>query len=411
MKTSSDVSDLPVRPDNGRSVPARQMEPTTGPETVGRPRWQVWAWWAGTVAVVVLAVVAAVSHRHELVGAAHLLTHVSVPELAVALVFEAASFVSLAALQRWLLRGAETRPGLATMTGLAFAANAMAGTLPGGSALSVAWVIRQLRRRDIGLALAAAMLVVAGALSTLALAVLLTLGALVADPAGPGSGLRTVVLVSAAVLGTVIVAAVCLTRSSGLRRAVRHLGRHVTARWRAGKRLGNLLAEVLHKAETIQPGLRGWTRPYVLALLNWLCDAAALTAVLWALGIGVPWRGILVTYGLTQISISLRLTPGSLGVAEASLSTLLVVQGLRADQAIAATLLYRVVGFWAVQPIGWGCWLRLTLRDARPLSRTGHLGPRPPAANGTTRPNAAGQTGASRRGEVHRDRHHNPRDR
>ncbi|MFE1310515.1 YbhN family protein [Streptomyces sp. NPDC058755] len=403
------MSDLTAGPGNGRPVPAPQTEPATEPKAVRRLRWQPWAWWAGTVAVVVFAVVAAVSHRHELVGVSQLLTHVSVPKPAVALAFEAGSFVSLAVLQWWLLRGAETRPGLGTMTGLVFAANAMAGSLPGDSALSVAWVIRQLRRRGIVLALAAAMLVVAGALSALVLAVLLTLGALVADPAGPGSGLRTVVLLTAVVLAAVIVSVVCLARSSGLRRAVRHAGRHVTARWRAGKRVGNLLAEVLHKAASIQPGLRGWTRPTGLALLNWLCDAAALTAALRALGIGVPWRGILITYGLTQISISLRLTPGSLGVAEASLSTLLVVQGLRADQAIAATLLYRVVSFWAVQPIGWGCWLRLTLRDTRPLTRTGHLGARPSAANGTTRPKAAGQTGASRRSEVHRNRHHNPR--
>ncbi|GAA3803279.1 lysylphosphatidylglycerol synthase transmembrane domain-containing protein [Streptomyces chiangmaiensis] len=405
------MSDLPVPPDNGHPTPAGQAEPATDPKAVRRPRWQVWAWWTATVVVVALAVAGGVSHRHELAGTSHLLTHVSVPKLAVALAFEAASFVSLAALQRWLLRGAETRPGQGTMTGLAFAANAMAGALPGGSALSVAWAIRQLRRRDIGLALAAAMLVVAGALSVLALALLLTLGALVADPAGPGSGLRTVVLLTAVVLAAVIVSVVCLTRSSGLRRSARHAGRRVTARWRAGKRLGNLLADVLHQAESIQPGLRGWTRPCMLALLNWLCDAAALVACLWALGIGVPWRGMLVSYGLAQISISLRLTPGSLGIAEASLSTLLVVQGLRADQAIAAALLYRVVSSWAVQPIGWACWFRLTLRDTRPLTRTIPWDPGPPAANGTTRANALGQSGASRHREGHRNRHDTPRDR
>ncbi|WP_079077934.1 YbhN family protein [Streptomyces sp. CdTB01] len=364
-QTSGDVSDLSGRQDDGHRTPAGQPATVAGPEAARRPRWQVWAWWAGTVAVVALAAVGAVSHRHELAGTSHLLTHVSAPKMAVALVFEAASFVALAALQRWLLRGAPARPGPGTMTALAFGANAMAGALPGGSALSVAWVIRRLTRRGIGATLAAAMLVVAGALSALALAFLLTLGALVADPDAPGAGLRTVVLAAAATLAALIAAAVCLTRSSGLRRAMRRAGRYGTTRWRTGKRLGDLLADVLHWAEAIQPGVRGWARPCVLALLNWVCDAAALTASLWALGIAVPWRAILITYGLTQISISLRLTPGSLGVAEASLSTLLVVQGLPADHAIAAALLYRVVSFWAAQPVGWASWLYLTFREPR----------------------------------------------
>ncbi|GAA3500824.1 hypothetical protein GCM10019016_079310 [Streptomyces prasinosporus] len=360
--TGSEASDLPVSSDDLRHGPA---PPTATAKTARRPRWQVWAWWAGAIAVVAVAAVAAVTHRHELAATSRLLAHVSIPKLTVALVLEAASFVWLAALQRWLLRGARARPGLATMTGLAFGANAMAGALPGGSALAVAWVIRQLRRRGIDLALAAAMLVVAGALSVLALALLLALGALLADPGGPGAGLRTVVLTSAAVLAAVIVAAVCLTRSSRLRRAIRRVGRYVGARWRAGERLGRLLADVLHQAETIQPGVWGWRRPFGMALGNWVCDAAALTAALWALGIDVPWRSLLIAYGLTQISISLRLTPGSLGIAEASLSTLLVVQGIPADQAIAAALLYRVVSFWAAQPVGWGCWLRLTLHTNR----------------------------------------------
>lgn len=366
-RTGRKASDLSVPHDDARHGPA---PPAGTAKAARRPRWQVWSWWAGAVAVVALAVAGAVTRRDELAGTSHLLTHVSLPKLAVALAFEAASFVFLAALQRWLLRGAPERPGLGTMTGLALGANAMAGALPGGSALSVTWAIRQLRRRDIGLALAAAMLIVAGALSALALALLLVLGALAADPGGPGAGLRTVVLAAAAALAATIAAAVSLSRAPGLRRAMRRAGRRVTVRWRAGKRLGSLLADVLHQAETIQPGLRGWARPYRLALLNWVCDAVALAAALWALGIEVPWRGILIAYGLTQISISLRLTPGSLGIAEASLSTLLVLQGLRADQAIAAALLYRVVSFWAAQPIGWACWLRLTLH-ARRAGETG----------------------------------------
>ncbi|WP_324789588.1 YbhN family protein [Streptomyces sp. H51] len=337
--------------------------PSGAVPAAGRPRWQVWAWWAGLTAFVAIAAVAAASHRHELSGASQLLARVSPVKLTVAVALEAASFLALASLQRWLLRRAVVRPGLGTMTAFVLAANAMAGVIPAGSALSVAWAIRQLRRRQIGLALGVAMLAVSGALSALTLASLLAVGALVANPAGPAPGLRAVILVSAAVLATVTVSAVALTRSSAARGVMRHAGNRVAGNRPALRRLGKLLSEVLHQAESIQPGLRHWGRPFALASLNWVCDAAALTACLWALDIDVPWRGVLVAYGLTQISISLRLTPGSVGIAEASLGALLVVQGLRADQAIAAALLYRIVSFWMPQPVGWASWLRLTLHS------------------------------------------------
>ncbi|WP_344598557.1 YbhN family protein [Streptomyces violaceusniger] len=94
-------------------------------------------------------------------------------------------------------------------------------------------------------------------------------------------------------------------------------------------------------------GLRAWWRPFTLALLNWALDVACLAAALWALDVGVPCHGLLLAYALTQIPGSLRLTPGSLGVVETSLSALLVLNGLPSASAIAATLRYRAVSFWA----------------------------------------------------------------
>lgn len=89
---------------------------------------------------------------------------------------------------------------------------------------------------------------------------------------------------------------------------------------------------------------------------------------MWSLGLAVPWHGVLAAYALTQFAGSLRLTPGGLGVVETSLTALLVLYGLRAEQAIAVTLLYRVLSYWVLQPVGWASGLGLT------LSR-GHAGP------------------------------------
>jgi hypothetical protein len=53
------------------------------------------------------------------------------------------------------------------------------------------------------------------------------------------------------------------------------------------------------------------------------------------------------------------ITPGGLGFVEAGLTTLLVLAGVSADQAVVGTLLYRLVSFWLPIPAGvlaWGAW-------------------------------------------------------
>jgi putative heme transporter len=62
--------------------------------------------------------------------------------------------------------------------------NSVAGALPGGAAFATAWAYRQLSRRGVDPDLAAAVLVVAGALSVLGLAILTVLGMLTVGAAG-----------------------------------------------------------------------------------------------------------------------------------------------------------------------------------------------------------------------------------
>ena len=53
------------------------------------------------------------------------------------------------------------------------------------------------------------------------------------------------------------------------------------------------------------------------------------------------------------------MTPGGLGFVETGLTTLLVLAGADADQAVVGTLLYRLASFWMPIPVGalaWGGW-------------------------------------------------------
>ncbi|GAA2244119.1 MULTISPECIES: lysylphosphatidylglycerol synthase transmembrane domain-containing protein [Kitasatospora] len=322
----------------------------------------------GAGLLVTAAVLAAIWQRHQLAQAFALIARVRLPQLGVGVVCEALSVLCFAAVPWRLLWAGGVRWGLRRVAAIAVAANAVAGALPGGAAFASAWVFQQLSRRGVAPALAAAVLVVGGALSALGLGILIVIGLLTVGAAGAAAVLRPVtgVLLLASAVGLL---AVSLSRFAGFRDAVRRVWEGAGRRSAQVRQAQRGLAHVMEQARSLQPGVRPWLLPGALALLNWVFDAACLAACLWALGSGVPWRGLLLAYGLTQIPGSLRLTPGSLGVAEASLSALLVLYGLPPGPAIAGTLLYRAISYWALQPVGWASWLAVTFRPGRPARR------------------------------------------
>ncbi|MDT0322954.1 lysylphosphatidylglycerol synthase transmembrane domain-containing protein [Streptomyces millisiae] len=319
------------------------------------------AWWPIAVLLVGGAVFVAISRRDELGKAFDLLSRVSLVKLPLALVCEAGALLCLTGVQRWLLLAGGLRVRLTSMFALTLASNAVAGALPGGAAFSTAWLYRQLRRRGAGQALAAASLVVAGALSALGLLVIIVVGLLTTGARGPGAVIGRVLVV----LGLVAVAVLAVFRSARVRAACGRGWRRVKARYDRMRRAEEAVRGLVEQARSVQPGLRPWLRPYALAQFNWVLDAACLAASLWALDIGVPWHGVLIAYALAQIPGSLRLTPGGVGIVEASLTALLVVYGLSPQQALAGTLLYRFWSYWLLQPVGWGFWIALTLHGRR----------------------------------------------
>jgi uncharacterized membrane protein YbhN (UPF0104 family) len=130
--------------------------------------------------------------------------------------------------------------------------------------------------------------------------------------------------------------------------------------------------KTLDKLATVRPGALGWSEAFTLASANWLYDAICLAACIAALGLHVPWRAVLVIYGLTQVSASLPITPGGLGVVEGSMAALLVAYGTPTTAALAIVLLYRIVSFWALVPIGWIAWFSLELAGRSGLRRRPH---------------------------------------
>ncbi|WP_326795969.1 YbhN family protein [Streptomyces sp. NBC_01808] len=338
--------------------------PVVTPGSTGlRTRWMRIRrfWWVLAAMLITVGLLLAVSQRGELRRALELLTHVSPAKALVALGCQAACLACLAGLQQWLLAVGGVRVPLAAMGRMVLAANAMAGALPGGAAFGAAWLYREFRRRGADRALTAGVLAASGVLSALALVAVIVLGVLLAGTRGPGMAL----LWTLAILALLAVAGLIVLRSPAVRKAIIRRWERIAARHENLGSAGRATRDLIAHARTARPGLRPWLTPAGLALLNWLLDAACLLASLWALGLPVPWSGLLLAFALVQIPVSARITPGGLGIAEASLTGLLVVYGLNPGQAFAATLLYRIFSYWLLEPIGWGCWLATVLERKR----------------------------------------------
>jgi len=319
------------------------------------PRWWRLLRRAFELALVGGGAYALYSERRAVGEGAALLVQLRWEWVVVASVAEVASMVVFARLQRALLRAGGVRLSLWPMVEITLAGNALAVSLPGGAAWSAGFAFAQLRRRGASRRLSVWVLLVAGALSSFALFLLLVIGVELAGRRGPASEFRLAGLVLAAIPVVVGVLAVAISRSRWVaamaKGALRLLGRASWGAWVL--RVG---AATWERATTVRLRPREWLSCFALGGLNWVEDAGCLAASILAVGGGIPWPGVLVAYGIAQIGASLPITPGGLGVVEGSLTYALILYGMSVRDAIAAVLLYRIISFWALVPIGWGAW-------------------------------------------------------
>jgi uncharacterized membrane protein YbhN (UPF0104 family) len=337
-----------------------------------KSRWRSLARRVLTVALLGGAAFAAYQRRSEISTASGMLGHVQAWWILAAVGAEAASMVVFARLQRWLLRAGGVRIGLVGMVEIVLAGNALSSSLPGGPAWSATWAFGQLRRRGANRVLAGWVILVAGALASFAVFVIVAVGSWVAGSYGPLSHLRWLTAGLAAIPVAVAVVYGAAARSRTVREVLSAAWGFVSARVRPCRALGRLVASLVAKLGLVRPGALGWLEAFGLAMANWLYDAACLIACIEALHVPVPWQGILVIYGLTQVSASLPITPGGLGVVEGSLAALLIAYGTRPSSAFAVVLLYRIVSFWGLVPVGWAAWLGLEVAQRRGLRTSAH---------------------------------------
>jgi uncharacterized protein (TIRG00374 family) len=281
----------------------------------------------------------------RVIGALPQLSRLSPGWLAGALVAEVAAFTCNFDLQRLVLR---TR-GWFAVVAAGLVGNAVTAVLPGGDAAGAGVQFTMLARAGINADTAAGGLTVASLLGIGGLLALpiFALPAIVGGvPVRPG-------LLHAALLGlagfVLFVAGgiVVLATDKPLAIVGRVLQWLWNKSWGRHKKTVGLDRRLLDQRDQIRSVLgRDWCRAVLLVGGRLGFDYLCLLCALRATG-SVPNPSlVLLAYAAAQIIALIPITPGGLGIVEASLSGLLVLAGVGGGNAVVATLAYRLASYW-----------------------------------------------------------------
>ncbi len=272
-----------------------------------------------------------------------------------ALVADVASMGAYARMQRRLLCVGGTAVSLPSAAVLAYASHSLSDTLPGGPAFSAVFSFRRMRRMGASAGVASWVIVFSGAISAAALVVIGLAAGLMA------TGRTDVTAVMGYLTLAVLVAASVRWlngRPGLLRRTVAPVVAGGSRILRADPHRGvQRVHAVIDDLTAVRIGPRDLAVTALLALVNWLLDALAFYLSLVAVGADQASPGaVLLAYTAGMAALSVPLVPGGLGVVDAALVLGLVAAGTSPADAIAATILFRVISLGLIIGAGWVVW-------------------------------------------------------
>jgi len=290
-----------------------------------------------------------------------------------AIAAEIAHFTCTFALQRLALRTTSWFPVITSL----LAGNAVTLIMPGGAAVGAAVQFRMLAvsgqdtTSTVGGLAASALLGVGGLLALPAIALPVILAG---TPSSRG-------LVNAAIFGAIVFVvfaafgAVLLTYDTPLRWAGRRAQRLRNLVLRKRPPLEGLDQTLVAQRNDIREALgRQWWKAVLLSAGRLAFDYLCLLAALQATGSRPRPSLVLVAYALAGIIRMIPLTPGGLGIVEASLTGLLILADVNSSQAALATLAYRLASYWLpllAGPVAYGLFV-VRYREQRGLPADEH---------------------------------------
>ena len=281
----------------------------------------------------------------------HALAHAAwwVPLAAIGL--EAGALLAYAELLRTALRCARSEAPRNLLQRTVVAGLALGRTLPGGTTAALPVIVGNLRGAGLDATVATASMAASGLLSSLVLALLLPIGALLAFASGTTGGNILGVAGLASVLVAVIVAVRPILKhpeATGgvVARIVRAVARGPLRQRVDPEQVGRAVERAIASAGRLATDRRGLAVASSWAAANWLLDAAALTLLAATIGQGTPLGALLLAYVVGQLVASVPLTPGGIGVVETAMTGVLVASGATGAAATATVLSWRIVSFW-----------------------------------------------------------------
>jgi uncharacterized protein (TIRG00374 family) len=296
--------------------------------------------------------------------------------LVAGLVAEWVSMAMFARQQMWLLRGLGVSTTMGQALAVTYSRSAMSISMPAGSAVSAGFAYQTYRRWGASRETAGTVMILSGLASTVGLGLLYLLGFLALFATNPtGTWHDHPVGTVVAALAVVGVAAIAVysgrrhadrPRSAASRGAVESTG-PAGRRWLAFARATATTAKRMPR--------RYRQAALAFAVANWLTDLCCLAAVAKAFHLPLTFFQLATVYLAVQVVRQIPVTPGGIGVIEASLLAALVTAGAGQAPAAAAVLGYRLFSCWLVIPVGLLCWA--LLRRADPAKQAAPSGAAP----------------------------------
>jgi uncharacterized protein (TIRG00374 family) len=307
----------------------------------------------------------------QLAGARHavdVLGDVQPGWLVVGVVLEMLSIACFARLT-WTLLPPASRPSMPTALRITLSTLGLSHVIPGGTAAGTSLGYKLLINAGASGPEAAFAIASQGLGSAVVLNVILWAGLIVSIPARGFDPLYG----TAAILGGLLLAAVGVA----VLLATRGEDRVISLSCRVAGRLpfvdadtvAGALRRVAEQLRTLMGQPKVLLRATAWAAANWILDMGALYVFLFAFGARPPISGLVVAYGVAFVLAAIPLTPGGLGVVEATLTAVLVGFGVPRGQALVGVVAYRVANFWLPIPAGAAAYLALKVTDRRDRRR------------------------------------------
>jgi uncharacterized protein (TIRG00374 family) len=274
---------------------------------------------------------------------------------ALAVLAEVLSFVCAMALLRLVLR---TGGWFAVVTA-GLAGNAVTNTLPGGDAVGASVQFRMLEASGIdsvqaggGLAVSS-IIGIAGLFSLPIFALPVLVGGSVSSGLVHAAELGVVGFVLIAALGAVLLSTdkPLLLLGRGLQWVIEKLPR-------LKRTSDDLPTRLVKERDLVRTDLgKNWWKAVLLVAGRIGLDYMSLLAALRATGARPNPSLVLLAYAATAVIALVPITPGGIGIVEASLSGLLVLANVPSSSAVLATLVFRLGSYWLPTIAGGVCYV------------------------------------------------------